>query len=126
VISANDQITVAAQKQLLVTAAGAYIKLEGGNIYIHAPGMIDIKGAQHSFGGPTSLSRAMNTWPQTSFDEEFVLTYQHNGEPVANRRFEIKREDGSIIRGASNAEGRTGLQKSLFLGKVTIKLLPRN
>ncbi|QLD47859.1 DUF2345 domain-containing protein, partial [Paraburkholderia fungorum] len=32
---------------------GAYIRIKDGNIEIHAPGKIDIKGAQHAFSGPT-------------------------------------------------------------------------
>jgi type VI secretion system secreted protein VgrG len=124
VISANDQITVAAQKELLVTCGGAYIKLEGGNIYIHAPGMIDIKGAQHSFGGPTSLSRAAQQFPRSSInlDQEFVL-FLNNGEPVANRKFELLFEDGAKMHGVTDTQGKTGLKQAALPGRYRIKVL---
>jgi type VI secretion system secreted protein VgrG len=37
-------------------AGGAYIKIKDGNIYIHAPGTIEHKGAAHPFMGPTKIS----------------------------------------------------------------------
>jgi type VI secretion system secreted protein VgrG len=49
-----------------------------------------------------------------------------NGEPAKNRSFVIAREDGSRIRGRSDAQGRTGLQKSIQLERVRITILPSN
>lgn len=40
-------------------AGGAYIKIKNGNIYLHAPGKIEHKGASHPFSGPTSLGKEM-------------------------------------------------------------------
>ncbi|MFM0295025.1 type VI secretion system Vgr family protein [Paraburkholderia sp. RL17-383-BIF-A] len=54
-ISATDAIQAAAKQEILVTSSGAYIRIKDGNIEIHAPGKIDIKGAQHSFSGPTRM-----------------------------------------------------------------------
>ena len=45
------------------------------------------------------------------------------GEAAPNRKFEILREDGAIIRGVSDANGRTGLQKSQFIGRFTISII---
>ncbi|PQV47556.1 type VI secretion system Vgr family protein [Paraburkholderia sp. BL21I4N1] len=54
-VSATEQIKAAAQQEILLTSGGGYIRIKGGNIEIHAPGKIDIKGAQHSFSGPTRM-----------------------------------------------------------------------
>jgi type VI secretion system secreted protein VgrG len=43
-----------ADKEIKLMAGGATIRLAGGNIYIHAPGQVEIKGTQHSFQGPAS------------------------------------------------------------------------
>lgn len=40
-------------------AGGAYIRIKGGNIEIHAPGKIEQKGAAHPFMGPTSIGKEM-------------------------------------------------------------------
>jgi type VI secretion system secreted protein VgrG len=55
VLSATDEVQIVAKDEILLTAGGGYIRLKGGDIEIHAPGMIDVKGAQHSFQGPTRL-----------------------------------------------------------------------
>ncbi|ASL42637.1 hypothetical protein bAD24_I04050 [Burkholderia sp. AD24] len=54
-VSATEKIKAAAQQEILLTSGGGYIRLKDGNIEIHAPGKIDIKGAQHSFSGPTRM-----------------------------------------------------------------------
>jgi type VI secretion system secreted protein VgrG len=39
-----------------MTAQGAFIKLEGGNIMIHGPGNIEFKASKKELAGPTSTS----------------------------------------------------------------------
>lgn len=54
IISTSDAVNVMAEKEITLTAGGATIRLAGGNIYIHAPGLVEVKGSQHSFSGPAS------------------------------------------------------------------------
>ncbi|WP_116136261.1 type VI secretion system Vgr family protein [Trinickia diaoshuihuensis] len=61
-ISATDAITAAAKKEILLTSGGAYIRIADGNIQIHAPGKVDVKGAAHNFSGPTRLDPAFPSW----------------------------------------------------------------
>jgi type VI secretion system secreted protein VgrG len=51
-----------AKKELLLTSGGAYIRLKDGNIEIHGPGTIDVKGAQHGFSGPVKLDEKFPAW----------------------------------------------------------------
>ncbi|HWP20874.1 MAG TPA: hypothetical protein VNO84_17220 [Burkholderiaceae bacterium] len=46
--------------------------------------------------------------------------------PVARRRFEVTRPDGTIVRGTTDARGGTGLQKDLFAHALGLKLLEPN
>jgi type VI secretion system secreted protein VgrG len=64
VLSATESIEVAAKQEVLLTSGGAYIRIKDGGIEIHAPGKIDIKGAQHSFAGPASLETPLPVLPQ--------------------------------------------------------------
>ena len=123
-VSATDSIEAAAKQEILLTAGGAYIRISDGNIEMHAPGLISIKGTQHSFSGPTTYARAMNSWPDMPLDEQFILRHQATGEPMANRRFQIMRSDGSIILGRTDAQGRTGVQKSSLSEPLKFKYLP--
>ncbi|MBR9771396.1 MAG: type VI secretion system tip protein VgrG [Gammaproteobacteria bacterium] len=64
VTSTEDSVEVSAAKEILLTCAGAYVRLKDGNIEVHAPGKIDIKGAQHNFAGPASLSAELTDLPE--------------------------------------------------------------
>ncbi|CAN7529627.1 type VI secretion system tip protein VgrG [Trinickia sp. LjRoot230] len=46
IVSTADAVDVAAQKEITLKAGGAIIRLAGGNIYVHAPGRVEVKGAQ--------------------------------------------------------------------------------
>jgi type VI secretion system secreted protein VgrG len=122
--SANASIDFAAAKSIkLKVAGGAAIEISGGNITVKAPGTITVNATMRSFNGPSSVSREMNTWATSKFDEEFILELD-NGKPATNQTFEIHREDGVIIRGKSDANGRTGLQKSQFIGALAVLIKP--
>ncbi len=63
IASTNDSINIAAKGHVLMTAGGAYIKLEGGNIEIHAPGMVDFKATAKELAGPQSSSVELPVFP---------------------------------------------------------------
>ncbi|ALL70549.1 VgrG protein (plasmid) [Paraburkholderia caribensis MBA4] len=63
-LSATESIEAMAKQEVLLTSGGAYIRIKDGGIEIHAPGKIDIKGAQHSFTGPASLETPLPVLPQ--------------------------------------------------------------
>ncbi|WP_217591462.1 DUF2345 domain-containing protein, partial [Burkholderia sp. GbtcB21] len=44
IVSTTENVDVAAKQEILLTSGGAYVGIKGGNIEIHAPGKIDIKG----------------------------------------------------------------------------------
>jgi type VI secretion system secreted protein VgrG len=83
-----------------------------------------LKAANHVMTGPTSLSVVMNKMPETPYDEEFVLRWPHDAKAVANRKFRLRRADGAVISGSTDASGKTGLQKSLFTEGVEFQILP--
>jgi type VI secretion system secreted protein VgrG len=62
VLSATDVIQISAAKGVLLTSGGAYIKIADGNIQIHAPATVDVKGGAHDFSGPTRLDTTFPTW----------------------------------------------------------------
>ncbi|OTQ53731.1 hypothetical protein B6D06_00615 [Gilliamella apis] len=59
IISTTDKVIAAAEKEIMLTSGGAYIKITGGNIFLHAPGMIEHKAATHPHSGPASTSFSM-------------------------------------------------------------------
>jgi uncharacterized protein (DUF2345 family) len=51
-VSTNSEAKLLASQHLLLTAGGAYVRLEGSNIQIHAPGAVTFKAGMHDFVGP--------------------------------------------------------------------------
>ena len=59
VASVTKSMSIAApKKHVLLTAQGAYIKLEGGNIEVHAPGNVEFKASKKELAGPVSVPGA--------------------------------------------------------------------
>ncbi|QOY95470.1 type VI secretion system tip protein VgrG [Massilia sp. UMI-21] len=58
VASVTRSVSVSApKKHVLLTAQGAYIKLEGGNIEVHAPGKVEFKASKKELAGPQSTKQ---------------------------------------------------------------------
>ena len=117
-----DILFAYAKEHITFACGGAYIKIAGGNIDIHCPAIASFKAGDYKIEGPTSLAQAMNSWGQTKHDKEVVLRL-HTGEAAINRKFRIEREDGSVLSGVSDGDGKTGLQKSDLVGQYSVTIL---
>ncbi|WP_308418890.1 type VI secretion system Vgr family protein [Iodobacter violaceini] len=56
VTACKGLLSISAKDEILVTAGGGYIRLKGGDIEIHCPGTVTVKGANHDISGPASLT----------------------------------------------------------------------
>ena len=122
-VSANAGVDLAAGKAVhLATSGGASLAIEGGNIVIACPGEIRIQAGKKSFSGPAQLSREMNAWPDSKFDEGFQVL-DPGGEAVRNRPYRLTRADGAVLHGVTDEEGRIDLQRGLGLERVSIEIL---
>ncbi|TWI14165.1 type VI secretion system Vgr family protein [Aerolutibacter ruishenii] len=124
VVSAHAEVELAAGKAVhLATSGGASITIEGGNIAIACPGQITVHAGRKEFVGPAHLSREMNNWPQSRFDQRYVVRDRVRGTPMANMRVEVSRQDGAILRLVTDGEGRLPIQKGLGPEQVRIRVL---
>src|SRR5690606_13567275 len=62
-----DVELAAPSKHLLLTAKGAYLKLEGGNIELGAPGTIEFKASRKEWAGPKSAALELPPLPESDF-----------------------------------------------------------
>jgi type VI secretion system secreted protein VgrG len=127
-IAVTQSIEGAAAKEILLTSGGAYIRIADGNIELHAPGKIDIKGAQHAFSGPTHLSQTMPTLPNSTgnYDQAFIAHWAGTDIPVANTRYQMFSNGTLISEGVTNAAGETGLTQSHVPHDVVVKFLGKS
>jgi type VI secretion system secreted protein VgrG len=76
VVSTSDSVNVSAQKEITLTAGGATIRIANGNIYIHAPGLVEIKGSNHTFSGPAGANDTAQLPPTQSCSYKFASAAQ--------------------------------------------------
>lgn len=63
IYSTHAKVEAAAKEHVLLTAGGAYIRIAGGSIQIHAPGSVLFKAGMKDLSGPTSLNAALPAMP---------------------------------------------------------------
>ena len=59
VSSVTKSVTASAKQYVALTAQGAVLKMEGGNIMLHGPGKIEFKASQKELTGPASSSNEL-------------------------------------------------------------------
>ncbi len=122
VISATESIEGVAKQEVLLTAGGAYIRIKDGNIEIHAPGKVDVKGAQHEFSGPTSLSKTYNMEGKKADMRIRYVDAEGNvpeGEPI-----KFTTGDGTVHSVALDGEGKAEL-KNIDFGQLLANQVKR-
>ncbi|WP_280512632.1 DUF2345 domain-containing protein [Chromohalobacter israelensis] len=64
VTSTDEKVDLSAAEEILLVSGGAYVRIKGGNIELHAPGKVTVNGATKSFGGPASLDSEVPELPE--------------------------------------------------------------
>lgn len=62
--STSAKVEAEASEHVLLTAGGAYVKIAGGSIQIHAPGSVQFKAAQKALSGGASMSAEQVSMPK--------------------------------------------------------------
>jgi uncharacterized protein (DUF2345 family) len=123
-VSVNQHIDFAAAKKIhLAVEGGACLTIENGNISVQCPGTMTVHASQKRFEGPTSLCREMNAWPNTNFDDPYILYNPASGEPIPHCTIELTRMDGSKLKIKTDENGKTPIQKSEFLEMASVKVI---
>jgi type VI secretion system secreted protein VgrG len=111
VTASLGHVMVAAEQHVTLTSGGAYIKIANGNIDIHAPGSVSVKGANYALTGPTSMQAELPQFSKGDTGKKFVLNYGMSKTPVPDQDYKIKMDDGQVIEGKTDALGQTSLAK---------------
>jgi type VI secretion system secreted protein VgrG len=74
IASTTGTVELAAKDSLLLTAQGAYLRLQGGNIEIHAPGNVQFKGMKQ-IQGPVRVPTSSFQFPKAKLElKDFTRT----------------------------------------------------
>ncbi|MGR2678893.1 type VI secretion system Vgr family protein [Chromobacterium haemolyticum] len=107
ITAAKGFVHVAADQEVLLTSGGAYIRLKGGSIEVHAPGTISVKGARHEFSGPARLTTPVGLPIFPEHDESLTFVDEVTKKPLTGKPYEVHMENGWIFKGVTDAEGKT-------------------
>src|SRR5471032_1270605 len=118
VASVGKSVTVAAKEHVMLTAQGAYLKLEGGNIMIHGPGTMTFKASMKELTGPAKgapeLPHLPSLAPVTLAPGEKVFSTRvdaaglfEDAAAAAGAAYVIQRQDGTLLKGNLDQYGRT-------------------
>ena len=112
VASVAAGINVAAKNHVLMTAQGAYLRLEGGNIMLHGPGKIEFKASLKEWAGPASASPVLPHLPNPADSNNFLeLNYRWDDmQPMVGAPYLVKFADGTSLKGKLDAKGHARLE----------------
>ena len=109
VASTAASVRAVGKQHVLLTAQGACLKLEGGNIMLHAPGKVEFKASMKELAGPQDGSVSVPALPKAReiYNEAFVIRNEETKEPMAFVRYRLESASGVTIEGITDAMGRT-------------------
>jgi len=110
ITTSHDHVTISGNQYVTLTSGGAYIKLADGNIDIHCPGVVSIKGGNHSLTGPANMGFAFPDLPKSKlehFSQKLLLTNQKTGKPHQHMPYYIETAEGKVYSGYTDDEGHT-------------------
>jgi type VI secretion system secreted protein VgrG len=117
----GNRIVINAKEDIVINGGGSYVKFSKAGIEHGTTGIFVAHAASHSLIGPKSLALASNEMEKGHFDQTPIL--RDLDGPLANRKFELTREDGTIIKGSTDAEGRMPVQKGIDMATAKLRIL---
>ncbi len=112
VASINDGIDVTAREHVLLTAQGAYIRLQGGNIEVHGPGRMAFKAGMKELTGPAGGAAELPALPHPDrIDSDIELNFQYDDlDGIPNAPYIVTFADGTVRKGTLDDQGHALLK----------------
>jgi type VI secretion system secreted protein VgrG len=112
----------APNKHLLATAAGAYLKIDGGNIELAAPGTVEFKGSQRDWTGAKVVSIETPSLPKSEWKNWIDLEVRGwEAAALAGVKYKITFEDGSTRSGQLDDKGYAHIESVPPHGKHKVE-----
>ncbi|EEG09095.1 putative vgr-related protein, partial [Pseudogulbenkiania ferrooxidans 2002] len=105
ITSCKGKVVISAKHDILLTSGGGYIRLSGGNIDIHCPDTVSIKGADHALTGPATLPVSFPPLPQPGKHWIAASLMDAEGKPIADAKYKIRFDGGMTLAGTLDQAG---------------------
>ncbi|CAI8936027.1 type VI secretion system secreted protein VgrG [Pseudomonas sp. IT-P74] len=126
ITSTGCSVEIAAQDEILLTSGGAYIRIKDGNIDIHAPGTVDVRGVKKTFKGPAQLNRENPAWPTGSVRQTLALavgqTTAAGFQPWAGMPYTLFADGLQVAKGVMDGSGRIAVDHHVTTRRYHIEL----
>lgn len=95
----------------MLTAQGAYLKLEGGNIMIHGPGTMAFKGSMKELAGPEAEAVTLPALPHPdNVANAIELMYHYDDlDGIPGAPYKVTFEGGAVREGVLDNKGKAML-----------------
>lgn len=107
IISTEDRIEITSPKEIVITAGGSQIKLNGSGIFPTTGGKFEVKAGQHLFMGGAQANAQLPALPE--FNNKNWIALEHLGvdrQPFANLGYKIFFENNQVIEGKLDEHGK--------------------
>ncbi len=107
IISTEDRIEISSPKEIVITAGGSQIKLNGSGIFPTTGGKFEVKAGQHLFMGGANVNLSVPALPR--FDKKNWIALEHvdvDQMPFANLGYKIFFENNQVIEGRLDELGK--------------------
>ncbi|MCH7391127.1 DUF2345 domain-containing protein, partial [Acinetobacter dispersus] len=107
IISTEDRIEISSPKEIVITAGGSQIKLNGSGIFPVTSGKFEVKAGQHLFMGGANVQLTPITLPGAEIKNWIELDYRdpETRKGIANNGYKIFFKNGTTLAGKLDANG---------------------
>ncbi|MGC0155748.1 DUF2345 domain-containing protein, partial [Chromobacterium vaccinii] len=124
ITAVKGKAQIAASQEVLLSSGGGYIRIAGGNIEIHCPSEVSVKGASHQLSGPASLSTPMPVYAKPGTGNLQVIHEFANGYSMNQGKFVVTDALGVKHSGVLDEAGKA-MVNGLPLGPAEVQFLGR-
>jgi hypothetical protein len=129
VASVSKSVTVATKVHVMLTAQGAFLKLEGGNIMIHGPGTMTFKASMKELTGPANANSLAVRLPTAGellsmdkpiFSQQFDLSHFAINDPTgfSSEMMPYRIFDSTGVLLASRVTNESGLTDRILTNEA--------
>ena len=131
IASSTKEVEIVATNKITLTAGGASIVLEGGNITITAKQFTEKAGKHSKAGGGMDglgLARLPSKMLETDnslrviYDEGFIIIDEDTQLPIQNCHYRITKPDGSFETGITDKKGKTHIIEGYNIEQLEIEV----